>query len=247
MNVLITGMNGTVAPVLADVFRSHHYDITAWDRSVVSTTDPAVMEAFVDRVQPDLLLHIGMGSAEFAETLARLSFERNIPFLFTSTASVYADEQKGPHAPTVMPAATDEYGAYKRTCERLIQAVNPDAHIVRIGWQIGQTAGSNNMIDYLERHAAAGPIPASTQWYPSCAFLEDTAQTLYTIVTTYTPGLYLANGNSDHSFFEIVTALNTLHGSKWQITEDNSMTRDDRMTDERVTIRPISERLSFVH
>lgn len=35
MNVLITGMNGTVAPVLADVFHSHHYEITAWDRSVV--------------------------------------------------------------------------------------------------------------------------------------------------------------------------------------------------------------------
>lgn len=247
MNVLITGMNGTVAPVLADVFRSHHYDITAWDRSVVSTTDPAIMEAFIDRVQPDLLLHIGMGSAEFAETLARLSFERNIPFLFTSTASVYADDQIGPHDPTVAPAATDEYGAYKRTCERLIQAVNPDAYIVRIGWQIGQAAGSNNMIDYLERHAVTGPIPASTQWYPSCAFLEDTAQTLYTIVTTYTPGLYLANGNSEHSFFEIVTALNTLHGAKWQILEDNRMTRDDRMTDARVAIRPISERLSFVH
>ncbi|OIN67528.1 epimerase [Exiguobacterium sp. KRL4] len=247
MNVLITGMNGTVAPVVADVFRTQGYDVTAWDRSVVSTTDLALMEAFIDRVQPDLLLHIGMGSAEFAETLARLSFERNIPFLFTSTASVYADHQQGPHDPFVAPEAEDEYGLYKRTCERLIQAVNPNAYIVRIGWQIGQAAGSNNMIDYLERHAASGEIPASANWYPSCAFLEDTADTLYTLITSKTPGLYLANGNRDHSFFDIATALNTLHGSKWQITEDNSMTRDDRMTDSRVIIRPISERLSFVH
>ncbi|WP_214848241.1 sugar nucleotide-binding protein [Exiguobacterium sp. s193] len=246
MNALVTGMNGTVAPVLADVLRMHQYEVIAWDRSVVSTTDSVIMEAFIDQVQPDLLLHIGMGSAEFAESLARLSFERNIPFLFTSTASVYANHQQGPHDPSVLPEADDEYGFYKRTCERLIQAVNPDAYIVRIGWQIGQVAGSNNMIDYLERHASTGPIPASKNWYPACSFLEDTAQMLYTILTAQTPGLYLADGNPTHSFFEIATALNVYHGSKWRIEEDDTIQRDDRMNDHRVTIQPISDRLSFM-
>ena len=39
MNVIFTGMNGTVAPVVAKTFEANGVTVRAYDRSVVSTTD----------------------------------------------------------------------------------------------------------------------------------------------------------------------------------------------------------------
>lgn len=32
----------------------------------------------------------------------------------------------------------------------MIRSVNPDARIVRLGWQIGREPGSNNMVDFYQ-------------------------------------------------------------------------------------------------
>lgn len=246
MKAILTGMNGTVAPVVAKTLQRHGIEPIAWNRSKVSTSDEAEMRDFIKSVRPHYFLHIGMGAVEWAETLARLCGEYSIPFLFTSTVSVFSDDVTGPITPDTPPDASDEYGAYKRACEETIARTNPGSQIVRLGWQIGDTEGSNNMMDYFVNEMnQKGVITASTHWYPSCSFLEDTAEALFEVLTKRGPGLYQLNGNTSYSLYDIATALNELHGLEWQVERADEPKRDNRMVDTEITIQPITKRLDL--
>lgn len=246
MKAIITGMNGTVAPVVAKGLQRHGIEGIAWNREQVSTTDEQEMRQFIESVRPDYFLHIGMGSVEWAETLARLCGEMKIPFLFTSTVSIFSDDVTGPISPDTTPDAEDDYGKYKRDCERAIVRVNPSAQIVRLGWQIGDEAGSNNMMDYFTNEMKQrGVIQASEHWYPSCSFLQDTAETLLEILIKRGPGIYHLNGNTNYSLYDIAVGLKELHDADWQIECTNEPKRDNRMIDSSVQIRPISKRLNL--
>lgn len=246
MKALITGMKGTVAPAVAGFFSAKGYDIVAWDRKMIPVDNYPLMRYFIESVRPDVLIHCAMGSPEWAEFLALVSSGLKIKFLFTSTASVFTGSGTGPYTPDSVPDSTEDYGRYKVECEKRIRAVNAEALIVRLGWQIGQRAGSNNMIDFIEKKMSeSGSVHASGIWYPSCSFLEDTAEALYSIIRKKPAGTYLLNGNRSYSFYQIVSALNKKHGGKWNVVFDNSFSKDDRMFDRRVKISGIDKRLDL--
>lgn len=244
MKAIVTGMNGTVAPVLGQALEARGYRVVAWDREIVPADDEEAGRHFVDEEQPDAFFHVATGSPLWAEHVARLCAERAIPFLFTSTVSVFGPEQQFPLTPDVPPQATDDYGTYKQECERLVRAANPDTIIARLGWQIGQAPGSNNMVDYLQRTAEReGTIAANVNWVPSCAFLEDTADGLYRLLRDYPAGLYHLEGNPGLSFFEIASGLNRVQQRGWAITAVDEPPFDNRMRDERIDLAPITGRL----
>ena len=56
MKAIIIGMNGTVAPVFADVLAKHDVKTVAWDRTKVSTTDEFQMRTFLETERPDYFL-----------------------------------------------------------------------------------------------------------------------------------------------------------------------------------------------
>lgn len=246
MKAILTGMNGTVAPVVAETLQRHGIEGIAWNREQVPTTNEEEMREFIDRIRPDYFLHIGMGAVEWAETLARLCGEAKIPFLFTSTVSIFSDEVTGPIFPDTLPNVEDDYGKYKRDCERAIMNANPGAQIVRLGWQIGDEAGSNNMMDYFTNEMKQrGVIQASEHRYPSCSFLADTADALFEILTKRGPGIYQLNGNANYSLYDIAIGLKELHDTDWQIECTDEPKRDNRMIDSSISIRPISNRLNL--
>ena len=66
--------------------------------------------------------------------MAQACAANQIKFLFTSSVSVFSTQQHGPFAPDVQPAATNDYGAYKRECEQRVRRVNAQAIIARLAW-----------------------------------------------------------------------------------------------------------------
>lgn len=243
MRWIVTGLNGTVAPVLAQALRSRGDEVVAWDRSAVPVDDDAAVRAFVERVEPDGIAHLAMGSPDWAAAMAGLCRERDARFLFTGSVSVFAPEQRGPLSVAVTPSASDDYGRYKYECEQAIAAANPDAVIARIGWQIGEAPGSNTMTDYLTRHAAEGPVEASTRWVPSCSFLPDTAEALVGLADRREAGVYHLEGNPGLSLYDIATRLRVAMRASWEVVATESVDMDNRMVDPRVSVRPITDRL----
>lgn len=238
-------MNGAVAPNVATFFNNQGVEVVTFDRTKIDIHSDAAISDFLKHESPDFFLHLATGPAEWAESSARICREQGIRFLFTSTVSVFSENSTGPYTTESTPNAEDNYGKYKRDCEARVKAANPDALIARLGWQIGRKAGSNNMFDYLTRTMAEnGQIEASESWYPSCSYMEDTAETLFDLVTNHPSGLYLVNSNQKSSFFEIVNGVNKSVGS-WKVIPGVAPSRDDRMFDDRVKIVSIEDKLGL--
>jgi dTDP-4-dehydrorhamnose reductase len=244
VRALVTGMNGTVAPVLAARLERAGYEAVAWDRARTPPADADAVRAFVARVAPALVVHAAMGDPAWAGTLADACAHGSIRFVFTSTVSVFSGRGGAPYRPDTVPDATDEYGRYKIECERRIARVCPDALVARIGWQIGSAPGGNNMLTYFaEANARDGEVRASERWFPACSFLEDTAEALVDLVGRGATGTFHVDGNRRLSLFEIATRLDRLHGRPWTVVPSEEPVLDYRMEDERVRVRPIEERL----
>jgi dTDP-4-dehydrorhamnose reductase len=237
--VLLTGMNGTVAPVLAEELRGRGCEVVAWDRDAVSPDDREAVARFIREVKPSALVHCAMGNPQWAEDMARVCAEEGSAFLYVSSASVYGTQQYGPFTVHDTPEPSDDYGRYKLECEQRVRAANADARMVRIGWQIALRRGGNQMTEYLaQRQAEDGHIAASTEWFPACSFLDDTARTLADVIGL-PPGLYLLDGNPGWSFRDIAAALNTVLGTKWDVRSTQEFRWNNRMIDSGARIKRI--------
>jgi dTDP-4-dehydrorhamnose reductase len=232
-----------VAPVVARVLEDHGHDIIAWDRSKVAVDDESAVLKFLGDHDPDWFFHIATGSPDWVLLITKLCAQKQIKLLYTSSASVFSPHQRGPFKVSDIPQPEDDYGCYKLHCEKLIRKHHPDAIIARLGWQISDTPGSNNMIDYLHKQFTEnGQIEASRNWFPACAFLEDTAMALYQLMFRFPTGLYHLDGNPGLSFYEIASQLNTLHGEKWQVTSADVPAMNNRLLDDRISVKFISDR-----
>src|SRR5688500_14413770 len=123
MRALVTGTNGTVAPVVVARLGAAGHETVAWDRSLVAPDDAEAVRTFVAEVAPDWIVHAAMGSPEWAVTLAGTAPR----LLYVSSVSVFSGHGAVPLRPGDEPDATDDYGRYKIECERRVAAAKPDA------------------------------------------------------------------------------------------------------------------------
>jgi len=242
--VLLTGMNGTVAPAIAEELRRRGCEVASWDRGAVSPDDRQAVARFIREVKPSAMVHCAMGSPQWAEDMARVCAEEGSKFLYVSSASVYGTQQQGPFTIDDAPEPSDDYGRYKLECEQRVRAANDQAIVVRIGWQIAPRRGGNNMVEHLaQKQEEQGHIAASTEWFPACSFLEDTARALTGAVNGASPGLYLLDGNPGWSFWRIAVALNRAMGANWEIGQTSDFRWDNRLIDKRLDPVGISKNL----
>jgi dTDP-4-dehydrorhamnose reductase len=258
MKVLITGLRGTVGRALGEHLRACGDMVVGWDRAQVPIDQYHVMEDFVRREQPDALVHLAIAAQpsgrpdeswlvnyEWASELAWICRVLGVRFLFTSTAMVFSDGARGPFTLESHPDAEAGYGREKRLAEQRVLSQNPQARVVRLGWQIGDAPGSNNMLEHLERAARKdGVVRASRRWLPATSFLQDTAAALRRLVdAAEARGLYMIDANARWSFFEIARALSRRHGDRWCVEPTDDFVYDQRMLDPRCGVPPLEARL----
>ncbi|RZL05371.1 MAG: dTDP-4-dehydrorhamnose reductase, partial [Rubrivivax sp.] len=146
MKILITGLNGTLAPRLAEAAQAAGHQVIGWNRAAVNPDDEQLSAAWLSAQSVDAVAHLGMGSARFAGWLA----SRCPNFLFTSTAMVFDHVPDGPHDVADARTAKDDYGGYKIDCENAVLLASQTPVIARIGWQIDPTRPGNNMLMALD-------------------------------------------------------------------------------------------------
>lgn len=246
MRVIITGMNGTVAPALAARLRADGDEVIAWDRVADPPVTEAATRAFIDRHAPEWVCHVATGDPAWAGWIARSCAASGIGLLWTGSVSVFGDRHRAPYSIDMEPDATDDYGRYKIECERRVLTANPRAIAARLGWQIGETPGSNNMVDYLTKLARehGGKVEVSRRWIPSAAILKDSAEAMRGLMRFGVAGLYHLEGNiAGLSMFEIATRLNRRLGVGWAVVPADEPVRDNRMSDDRIAMGQVTDRL----
>ncbi|HEX2691968.1 MAG TPA: sugar nucleotide-binding protein [Kofleriaceae bacterium] len=254
--ILVTGLQGTVGRALEARLRRDALTVVGWDRTTIPIDDYPAMDAFVASVAPEVLVHLAIASSptgraneswrvhyEWPSELSWICRQRGIRFVHASTAMVFSGSARGPFTLDSVPDAAEGYGHEKRLAEARVFHQNPDATVVRLGWQIGDRPGSNNMIDFFDRKTREhGHVPASSRWLPACSFLDDTADAVVRLMTA-TPGLYMLDGNERWTFFEIARALASSHGGRWTVVETDDLVQDQRMIDARPAIASLKVRL----
>lgn len=258
MRALITGSSGAVGTALVAALKARGDEVVAWDRTAVSPIDPAASETFIGDTAPDALFHLATAAeptgieneswrinVAWPAALARICRQQDVSFLFSSSVMVFSNEANGPFTLASQPDAAEGYGLEKRQAEENVLSGNPQAIVARLGWQIGDAPGSNNMVDFLEKtQQEHGRIPASKLWYPACSFLPDTAQMLLYLLDC-APGLYQIDANEHWTFYEIAAALNKKHGDRWQVSATGDFTYDQRLIDPRVPTPSLNTRLDL--
>ncbi len=245
-DALVTGLNGTLAPVVAEALQVRGMNVAAWDRKRVSPDDEAACMRELERVRPAAVYHLGLGSETWAALLAGWCDRHDVPFLFTSTAMVFNHEPDGPHRVSDERTAKDDYGRYKIRCEEAIASVSGQAVIARIGWQIGAQRGGNNLLEALWRMIETdGLIRAGIRWRPACSFMSDTAEALVQLGSGGVPGTYHLDSNVADalSFHDIVLRLRTLHEADWRVEAVDDYVHDQRLLDQVQRLPDLTERL----
>jgi dTDP-4-dehydrorhamnose reductase len=242
MHLLLTGSQGTVGGAVADAAAAAGWAITGWDRSQASPDDPAAIDRMMERTAPDAVLHLAMGAPSWAAQLASRSQAAGIPFVFTSTASVFGPP--GPHRRFDARTAGDDYGRYKIQCEDRVRAASDAAVTVRLGYQIDLVRGGNNMGAHLREQAQAGTVRASQDWIPATSMLDDTAAVLLALLAEPKPGLHHLDANAEESWTypQIVRAIARALGVDWPILATHDRADDQRLLDS-LPIAPLSARL----
>jgi dTDP-4-dehydrorhamnose reductase len=192
LTAYLTGMTGTVAPVLATTFQKHGYRIVGKHHRIEKDEDISKSLDDLTSNNPTTIVHLALGPIAWAKSLALWAHQHQKTFVYVSTASVYDDQGDGPYTIYAPVYAKQGYGLYKFQCEQAVKEANPNAYIVRIGWQIDPlfSESSNNMFRFFaEQICTQGKIVVSNQFFPSASFLPDTTQAIYQMIKAYNPGL----------------------------------------------------------
>lgn len=256
MKAVVTGTKGTLGKKLVSHLLNHGWDVIPWNRSIVAACDWYESELFLSRVKPDVVFHLAIASQpigleneswyinhDWPAQIAELCKQQGRRMIFTSTAMVFSDNAIGPFTPDSLPDAEHGYGYEKRMAEETIRRINPDARIARLGWQINDKPGGNNMVENLsQQFAEHGQISASNRWFPACSMLTDTAAALEFLVDQ-PGGTYMLDSNLKWTFFDIVNALNSTFGFDWEVEANQDFVFDQRMQDPRVVMPSLKDRL----
>lgn len=257
MRALITGANGTVGARLCERLRADGKEAHAWDRSRAPVDDYWRMEAFVREVAPDVLFHLAIASKptgrpgeswlvnyEWPSELAWIARQLGVRFVFTSTAMVFSDDARGPFTIASAPDAKEGYGYEKRRAEERVFYQNPEARVVRLGWQMDDRPEGNTMTAALESQMKSnnGLVRASSRWYPACSFLADTVDALRRAAEA-PPGLYMADSNERWTYYEIARALSARLGGRFRVEATEDFVFDQRLLDARLGLPSLKERL----
>jgi len=243
---LVTGLNGRLAPHLKSALESNGVTVIEFDRQQVDIQDPDQQRDFITEQQIDAICHLATGPESWVATLAGIAHQHDIPFLFTSTESVFNPDSRGPFTPDRQPDATSDYGVYKIACEQAALSTNPNSIIARLGWQMFDTFEQDNLLTHVrDMHNEKGYLIASSQWLPAVAFVGHTMACLVDLMKAATPGTYHVGGNEQGlSFYQLVQLIDKKYQMGWDIREGADPARDGRILDDRVLCANIKEVLS---
>lgn len=245
--VLVTGARGTVGEAVLACLSARDVTAVTWDRERASPDDEGAVARMFEEHAPSGVIHLALGAEAWAARIAASCRDASVPFVFTSTAMVFDASSGGPHRPDDARTARDGYGQYKIRCEDMIRAANEGAIIARLGWQIGERPGGNQMLEALDRTMEReGVIRASERWTPATSFLDDTAEALCALLASGEGGTYHLDANAEcaWTYPRIVRALAERHARAWTIEPTHDYVHDQRLIDARIRLPSIEVRFA---
>lgn len=157
MKILVTGKNGQLGRQLQKQVATNT-TLTAHGRDSLDIADKDQVFAVIEREQPDIVINAGaytavdkaeseveqayLINAQGPENLAIACRESGIRLIHVSTDFVFDGKQSHPYCPQDERAPLGIYGASKARGEESVQAILPEAVIVRTAWVYDREGGN---------------------------------------------------------------------------------------------------------
>ncbi len=183
--------------------------------------DAKAVEATLARFRPAVVVHTAyskadpealeaitvQGSAHVAQACARLGAR----LIHLSTDQVF-DGERPPYAESALPNPITPYGRAKLEAERRVQAILPEATLVRTSliWGLNPVDVTSQMVLEIADGKRAGGLFVDE--YRSFVFVEDLAQALWELVSLDLQGLLHLGGAEVLSRLEFGRLIAPLHG-----------------------------------
>lgn len=248
--ILLTGANGTIGQVLKKELEYLNFEVFCWDRDKIPIDDYYKMKFFIEKINPDVIYHLAAITSfdenlrfdswnvnfEWPSEIAWICYLLDIKFVFLSTAMVFSNNFIGPIRENSLPDANAGYGYEKLRAEEQVFRQNVNSLVVRLGFQIAKN-GKNSMIYHIQNEIDnKGVFYASSNFYPACSFVEDTAKFLIDCMN-FDSGIYMFDSNKKWNFYQIVCGLKKYLNKDWNVEEVFDFKLDQRMQDNK--IKPI--------
>ena len=157
MNILVTGKNGQLGRQLQQQAPAD-CNVTAHGRDTLDIADKAQVLAVLDAARPDVVINAAAYTAvdkaesdveqahainaRGVENLALACRELGIRLIHVSTDFVFDGKQSHPYQPNDTRKPVSVYGESKARGEEAIEAILPEAIIVRTAWVYDREGGS---------------------------------------------------------------------------------------------------------
>lgn len=220
MNVLITGAAGQLGRELQRVFAD--CDVVAADRSMADITDRDAVDALVDGIKPDLIVHSAAFTAvDRCETEVETAFAANATgamhvaraaqrvgagMVHLSTDYVFDGLLGRPYTEFDAVNPRSAYGRSKEAGEQLVRSHCERHWIVRTQWVHG-VEGGNFARTMLRLGRERGAVSVVDDQSGSPAFTFDLAPQIRRLVETGIPGTYHVSNEGECTWFEFAAAV----------------------------------------
>lgn len=204
MRILVTGAAGRLGSRLVENLSAAH-SVAGADVAEFDITDFAATQAFVRRVQPDIVLHPAawtdvdgcardpeqaIRSNGFgAQNVALAAAAVGAAVLYVSSNEVFSGQASRPYREYDPTAPANPYGYSKWVGEQAIQHVNPCHYIVRTAWLFAH--GGRNFIQAILGAAQAGkPLRVVVNEVANPTYNDDLAAAIARLIETERYGVY---------------------------------------------------------
>ena len=241
MRVLITGSAGMLGSAVYPAFVAAGHEVTATDLNprpvdrlpmdTLDVRDFAAVEAAVEGVGPDLVLHLAAETdletcdrdpdhAYRTNTIgthnAAVACQRaGVPLVYISTAGVFDGEKRdGPYTEFDEANPINVYGASKYQGELLVMRLVPRHFVVRAGWMVGGADRDHKFVAKIAAQLGAGArkIYAVTDKLGTPTYTEDFARNLLALVATPWYGRYHMACLGEGSRLDVARELLSFYG-----------------------------------
>lgn len=259
---LIAGDNRLIKETLADYLFLEGWQPILWERLAIKERTYQDMENYVLSCRPSVVFFINEDiahrrlvtsegtvsyagrSAQWLSEVAWITRLHGIKLVVTSNHQVYGEQLAGPYFVGSPTNPTSQLGREMLELENHVRHQNPNVIIARLGWQIGDFSDSSDMLAYLAKEAEeSAVIYAGRDYFPSCSFVERTVVTLVRLAKKQEAGLYCLNSNRGWSFYEIANALAEYLHKTWRIVDNQSLTGNRLMIDQRLKVKNLRKDL----
>lgn len=224
--IWIVGNKGMLGSELGRMLENHGLEYIGTDREV-NILDSDALTAFtagkdisfiincaaytaVDKAEDEEPLAFKL-NAEGPTNLAALAVKRHAGFIHISTDYVFDGEGSVPYKENDPVAPLGAYGRTKAEGERRIQAIDPDAIIIRTAWLYGQY-GKNFVSTMLNLMNGKSEISVVADQYGSPTWAHDLAEAICAIADRTAPaaGIYHFTGEGTTTWYEFACEIQRL-------------------------------------